>query len=240
MTEPVPIRKTDGVETTQTQRSGIHLVKVTDSDAAGRLSWDRYVRLKAAADESRKLGLNSKHLLDIGGYDGAIALFLPDYCVHLLDPVTTGASILHPPVEDKSYELVTAIDVLEHIPPSDRQTALTEMARISSRFIVLNYPCSRTTKAQELVYQATNNALIQEHVEWALPDTEEVISIMSERGFTGKVVAHSSLAVWVGQYLTLHLAPQAAADLNRYLIENHADEPFSVPLYHLIVLERIS
>lgn len=240
MSNPIPIRKTDGVELLPTKQVGIYSVHLTDQADAKNLSWDRYVRLNAAAQASKALELREKRLLDIGGYDGALALFLPEFKVDLIDPATTGASILQAPVEDNGYELVTAIDVLEHIAPLDRHAALVELARISSRFIVLNYPCSESNNAQELVYRATKNSLIKEHVEWPLPNTEQVLDTMHQLGFRGHVIGHSSVAIWVGQYLTLALAPQAAKDLNRYLIENHADEPFSIPLFHLLVCERTS
>lgn len=240
MSNPVPICKTDGVELRPTQHAGICSVHLTDQADAKNLSWDRYVRLNAAAEATKTLELSEKRLLDIGGYDGALALFLPEFKVDLIDPATTGASVLQAPVEDKSYELVTAIDVLEHIPPLGRHATLVEWARLSNRFVVLNYPCSESKNAQELVYQATNNSLIKEHVEWELPNTEQVLDTMRQLGFRSHVIGHSSVAVWVGQYITLALAPQAAKELNRYLIENHAHEPFSIPLYHLLVCERMS
>ncbi|MBY0547773.1 MAG: class I SAM-dependent methyltransferase [Candidatus Obscuribacterales bacterium] len=240
MSNPVPIRKNDGVELLPTLQEGIYSVHTTEQADAKSLSWDRYVRLNAAAEASKALALSEKRLLDVGGYDGALALFLPEFNVDLIDQATTGASILQAPAADKSYELVTAIDVLEHIPPRDRQAALGELARMSSRFIVLNYPCSESKNAQELVYRQTNNSLIKEHVEWELPNTEQVLNTMQQLGFRGHVIGHSSVAIWVGQYITLALAPQAAKELNRYLIENHADEPFSIPLYHLLVCERMS
>ena len=142
------------------------------------------------------------------------------------------------PAEDCSYELAAAIDILEHIVPPERLRALKELARIARRYVVLNYPCRRSTEAQELVLKATNNALIREHVQWELPDTDWVLATMTELGFRSYSVAYGSLAVWLGQYLTLNLAPKAAQELNRYLVEHHADEPFTVPLYHLVICER--
>lgn len=238
MSKSVPIRKIEGVELLPSETAAVYDVRVTNAEERFNLSWDRYVRLKASADAIRSLVSTGTRILDVGGYDGALALFLPEYKMHLIDPATTGASLLHEPLADQAYELVTAIDVLEHIVPPDRRAALKELSRVTRRFIVLNYPCSQTSEAQALVLKSTNNPLLREHVQWQLPDTDWVQDTVKDLGFTANTKEHSSLAIWLGQYITLNLVPEAAKDLNRYLIEHHADEPFSTPLYHLVVCEK--
>lgn len=81
---------------------------------------------------------------------------------------------------------------------------------------------------------------MKEHVDFGLPDSEWVLSEMRRWGFEGVVAAHTSIAVWLGQYISLNLAPESAAELNLHLIENYANEPFSNPLYHLVVCKRVS
>lgn len=234
----IPIKAIEGVELVSTNRTSVCSVRVVDANAQFSLSWDRYVRLKAAAESIRKVVDREKTIIDVGGYDGALALFLPEYSIDLIDPATTGASLLHEPVADHGYDIVAAIDVLEHVNPADRVGFLSELSRVAREYIVLNYPCRESTKAQKLVLEATNNKLIREHVEWDLPDSDWVIESMSSLGFESQLLAHGSLAVWLGQYLTLNLAPEAAATLNRYLISHHSDEPFSTPLYHLVACKR--
>lgn len=235
----VPIKVIDGVELVPTT-AGVSRVHVLDANKRGDLSWDRYVRLRAAADAIKKLADAETRILDVGGFDGALALFLPEHSIDLIDPATTGASLLEEPVDDQSYQLAASIDVLEHIEPSKRAAALKELSRVAQKHIVLNYPCRQSIEAQKLVFEATNNVLVREHVQWELPDSDWVLSIMADLGFRGQMVAYASVAVWLGQYLTLNLAPEAARSLNRYLVEHHADEPFSVPLYHMVVCERIA
>lgn len=238
MIDRVPIKPAEGVEIVPTEHPGVSKIIVVDSGAKQQLSWDRYVRLKATADEITKLVPSGARVIDVGGYDGALALFLPEYNVNLIDPATTGGSLRNNQIEDKSYELAAAIDVLEHVLPQQRESALSELTRIAQQFIVLNYPCQQTKQAQQLVFEATKNALIAEHVNWELPDTNWVLEKMAELGFHGHMKAYGSVAVWLGQYLTLNLAPKAAPALNRYLIKYHAEEPSNVPLYHLVFLQR--
>lgn len=236
----VPIKKSSGLELVTTDLESVCRVKVSNPSGIHDLSWDRYVRLKACANAVKELSPQARRILDVGGFDGALAFFLPDYEIDLIDPATTGASILQTSLAKNSYEIVTAIDVLEHIEPSNRLVLLNELARIANTSVVLNYPCAQSKKAQELILKLTGNALIKEHVQWDLPDSNWVLQSMKDLGFNGQVIAHSSVAVWVGQYVTQNLAPDAAVDLNRYLIEDHDTEPFATPLYHLVICKKFA
>jgi hypothetical protein len=232
----VPIKITLGVELTE-KGAGISAVNVTQSSASKDLSWDRFVRLKAAAAAVEQSG--ARNVLDVGGYDGALGFFLPGVELDVIDPATTGGSILQIAVADGSYDAVVGVDVLEHIEPSDRAKALSEFARIARSHVIMNYPCKASKAAQELALKLTNNALIKEHVQWDLPDSDWVLAELGKFGYRGVVTPHTSIAVWLGQYVTLNLLPDVAPELNRYLVSNCADEPTANSLYHLIVCQRI-
>jgi hypothetical protein len=196
------------------------------------------VRLDAAA--KAVLQTNVKFILDAGGYDGALGFFLPDMSIDLIDSATTGGSVLQIPAEDRSYEAVVAIDVLEHIEPRNRAQAISELARVAKSHVILNYPCHQSKEAQELVLRLTNNSLIKEHVELGLPDTTWVLAELARNGFSGSVAEHSSIAIWLGQYVTSKLAPLQAQALNRYLVDNCANEPSTKYLYHLVTCKRLN
>ena len=230
----VPIKAIDGVELDLQDGRQIAATRVIDSSAKQSLSWDRYVRLKAAAEAI--VAISS--ILDTGGYDGALALFLPGHKIDVIDPATTGGSVLAIPAADRSYDSVVGVDVLEHIDPKDRTKALSEFARVARKDVILNYPCQDSKEAQELAFKITNNSLIREHVEWELPDSEWVLGEMAKHGFTGTIKPHTSIAIWLGQYVTLNLVPAAAKELNRHLVEKYAEEPTTRALYHLIICKR--
>lgn len=235
---PVPIKPIEGIELEPTEVPGISKVKITNNEPKQELSWDRFVRLKAAAEAV--IAVDAKTVIDAGGYDGALGFFLPGVEIDLIDPATTGGSVLSIPVEDGVYDAVVAVDVLEHIEPKDRAEALSELARIGRQHVILNYPCRDSKDAQELALKLTNNSLIREHVEWELPDSDWVLEELAKYGYRSTVTPHTSIAVWLGQYVTLNLSPEAAKELNRHLVANFADEPTSKALYHLVVCERVS
>jgi Methyltransferase domain len=232
----VPIKEIAGIQLDLQDGKKIAAARVIDSTAKKHLSWDRFVRLKAAAKALENKF--TQHLLDAGGYDGALAFFLPDRKVDVIDSATTGGSVLEIPAADRSYDAVVAVDVLEHIDPKDRTKALSEFARVANKYLILNYPSRDSKDAQELVLRLTNNALIEEHVKWELPDSDWVLAELAKYGFMGTIQAHTSIAIWLGQYVTLNLIPDAAQELNNHLVKNYSEEPCSKALYHLIVCER--
>lgn len=235
MNTDIPIKIVDGVELIP-KSTGICTVTVNDSSAKQNLSWDRFVRLNAAAKALKTAG--AKTILDAGGYDGALGFFLSGVTIDLIDPATTGGSILEIPVADEAYDAVVAVDVLEHIAPKDRTKAIAELARVAKTHIILNYPCSDSKEAQELVLRLTNNPLIEEHVKWELPDSDWVLSELEKHHFNGTITGHTSIATWLGQYVSLNLVPDKAVELNRHLVEHYAEEPCGRTLYHLIVCRR--
>lgn len=246
MSNVVPISKTAGIELLPGSVPGVMRVSVLDTEAKQQLSWDRYVRIRAAAraiQEVQSAGEGSSEcsdvsVLDVGGFDGSLAFFLEGCMLDLTDPATTGADFFDVEVEPHSYDVVAAIDVLEHVIPERRSKFLEKLARASRRLIVLNYPHSQTKKAQEIVFKATSNSLVKEHVEWALPDDRWVVGQISQHGYRCEVIPHGSLAVWLGQYVLLNAAPEKAAIINNYLLDHCADEPFTSPLYSMVVCRR--
>jgi hypothetical protein len=111
----LPIKVIEGLELDLPDGKQIAFARVLDAAARFDLSWDRFVRLKAAAEAVCKIADPPARILDAGGYDGALALFLPEYQIDVIDPATTGGSVLEIPIAKRFYRAVVAVDVLEHI-----------------------------------------------------------------------------------------------------------------------------
>ena len=76
MAKNIPITITGGIELVDTDLKGVSSVVVKSSDAKSALTWDRYVRLSAVATAIKRIA-GAGRILDVGGFDGALALFLP-------------------------------------------------------------------------------------------------------------------------------------------------------------------
>lgn len=241
MQNNLPLVHAEGISLARTDCDGIFHVRVIDKEVKNRLPWDRFVRLQAAADKIKAVLPTACSVLDVGGYEGALAFFLESgYSVDVLDPETTGGTANCINAADLSYEVVTAVDVLEHIIPEQRKTALCECARVASKLLVLNYPCRESAPAQKLMLEFTNNTFVRQHVEWELPDSHWVIGELAEAGFDCQIIPHTNVGIWLGQYLVQNLVPTVAAALNAMLVSNHSAEPFNLPLYHMVIALRRS
>jgi hypothetical protein len=120
----------------------------------GELAFDTLQRFAAirslVADvelQFQEPGPEGYHLLDVGGYPGALADFLaPGVATLTLDRPEcdrpdykrgTGAEL---PFESGAFPMALASDTLEHIPPDERRRFLSELARVSSRFVLAAGP----------------------------------------------------------------------------------------------------
>lgn len=228
----------EGLNLIPGSKEGICRVSFDDHKVKSDLTWDRFIRLNAAARVINDLKDEKSTVLDIGGFDGALALFLPSTHVEVIDPVTTGGDFSSIELEDGVFDIVSAIDVLEHIDPDKREVFLSKLTRVARKIIILNYPSIQSKEAQEAVLAACDNQFVREHVEWPLPETGWVMGYLAALGFRCEAAEYGNIALWAGQFVASQLVGANASELNRYLIENHSDEPFTKPLYRMVVCMR--
>lgn len=228
----------EGLRLSPGTQEGICRVSFQDTKVKETLRWDRYIRLNAAARVINDLKEEASTVLDVGGFDGALALFVPDTHVEVIDPVTTGGDFMKMEIPDQFYDIVCAIDVLEHVEPSLREDFLAKLSRVSKNLVLINYPSLQSLDAQKAVLVACDNQFIKEHVAWKLPETGWVMGFMSAHGFYCESADYGNIALWAGQFVASQLGYEKADELNKYLIEQHLDEPFTKPLYKMVVCKR--
>lgn len=84
----------------------------------------------------RILELKPQHMIDVGCGQNLLAAELRQHDINVigLDPAAPQADYSNAadniPFPDNAFDLLTAFDVLEHIPPSDVPTVLTEFRRV--------------------------------------------------------------------------------------------------------------
>jgi len=236
----IPFLPSPGVKLSASVAAGIARVEVIDPESRYLLPWDRFMRLKVTSDHLRRLIGEGEpvRVLDVGGYDGALALFLSPHQVDLIDPATTGGSGLQIPAPDRAYDVVVSIDAIEHLPAGDRAPLLKELARVAKELCLINFPNAASRPAQELVKTLTGDPLVGEHLELGLPEKRWLVNEMEGHGFSCQAIPNTSLSLWVAQHTLYKLLPAAAAQVSQYLVRAHGEEPFSVPLYFLVICSR--
>ena len=125
-------------------------------------------------------------VLDAGGVPRALAKHLPRGTRIVTANVEPPADLLVKgvtlPVEDASFELVTSVDVLEHIAPDDRPRFVAELVRAAKRRVVLCCPFGspehQAAEAELLEwYEALTGQRSQwlaEHVQNGLPTDDDL------------------------------------------------------------------
>lgn len=121
--------------------------------------------------------------------------------IHAIDPlfgespprtriVGVGADFFENGLPDASYDLVVAVDFLEHVSPALRTRALDEMIRIARRSVIVGFPCGEDARALDQRWHDEFRARgetppdwLAEHIANGIPQPEEVLRHLRERGF---------------------------------------------------------
>jgi ubiquinone/menaquinone biosynthesis C-methylase UbiE len=156
----------------------------------------------------------SLEILDIGGYEGKLAWFMPQHTkVTVLDQkpapeegktnyVQGDARML--PFPDNSFDLVLSSDMIEHIAPEDRLTVLREMQRVSRRHIILAAPFQSiyNQKAEELInsqfreYTGQDHPFLSEHLQNGLPELEQFEQYLSTQPLSYIKIGEGNIYNW--------------------------------------------
>jgi len=127
-------------------------------------------------------------LLDVGcGYPGIASMF-PDVSVTGVDleaPAATPpnlkfqiGSVMALPFEDKSFPVVTCIDVLEHLSVENRRRAIGEIVRVASKAVLIACPHGSVARACDEEFRSASLARgrplpswVDEHLQNSYPDS---------------------------------------------------------------------
>ncbi|MBI4744271.1 MAG: class I SAM-dependent methyltransferase [Actinobacteria bacterium] len=180
------------------------------------LPFDQFQRYKLVEEIVGlvKNGSEKIRILDVGGYPGLISDFLPDDETFILDVVPCdkpnyilgdGTAI---PFDDSSFDLVMAIDTLEHIPIEKRQKFISELLRVSSKYIIVMGPFfgENIQLAERMIFEFSLKTLgqdfadkhpLKEHIENGLPRMDQFEEEINKLNCYYKVFPSGYLYNWL-------------------------------------------
>lgn len=190
------------------------------------LAGDLLSRHHTVIDCLKRLGIPQKaHVLDLGGGNSLMALMAPEYDWTVVD--LSGAD--HPSFvrrqlkdrfgDDGKFDAVVSVDVLEHIPSSERESFLRRICELSNGPIIVGAPFDNPAirTAESLLAQGVaqitegGHRFIEDHVRLGLPALEHAAGLLQDLKGRCIVLPGESILYWwrsTFYYLTLNeLAP---------------------------------
>lgn len=188
--------------------------------------WEYYNRCTFVVNKVATFTPEKPTVLDVGGATGRL---LPKFGISNVtvvdflpgaDFIGSGASL---PVKDNSFDIVTAIDVFEHIPVADRTTVLLEMLRVAKKMVIIIAPQNTplNVKAEEIVSRFYPHAWLLEHAEHGLVDFSDLETAVKKVKHTRYEISElDNLMNWASMFLT-NIIHVCDAYQELYFLENH-------------------
>ena len=152
-----------------------------------RDTWERHVLVAAVVEAPGTV-------LDVGGRPGELAAVLGDCRVTALNvdepaDVVAAGDLL--PFDDGSFDIVTSLDVLEHLPGDLRRHHLEELTRVARRQVIACCPlgtdahvaAERELSAWYVSVAGRPHRFLEEHLRYGLPTEEELRELVRDLPF---------------------------------------------------------
>lgn len=110
--------------------------------------------------------------------------FKPPYFSLLNRVVGSGEKIPH---ADKSFDVVIAVDILEHVKSTSRAKVVSEMLRVAKQEIIVAVPVGKKSLAQDkrldIAYRRIHGQaypFLAEQIDFGLPTKQEILSLLGD------------------------------------------------------------
>ena len=192
--------------------------------------WEYYNRQIFVSEGIKKFGLERARVLDVGGATGNNLLkrfgIKNVTTLDIEKKADIVASAADMPLDDASYDVVTCIDTMEHIPANDRDKVVRELVRVAARmtFLVAPILSPENNEAESLVLKYRDCSFVKDHQVHGLVDAHRIRSLLGELVEQGTVdrfeeVALDDLHSWV-LLMTRGFASELTLYKEAYFLEN--------------------
>jgi hypothetical protein len=141
-------------------------------------TWERHLIVADLAGDARQI-------VDVGGMPGQLRSFLPRATVIAANIEPPADLLVEPdalPFTDRSIEVTTSLDALEHVPPAARAGFVAEFVRVTARRAILCCPFGTEEHSAAEVEVArwhrqqtgADHPWLVEHLEYGLPTQPEL------------------------------------------------------------------
>lgn len=209
--------------------------------------FDQFSRYKACSELLIQVDLScGSSVLDVGsGPECFLGKFINEADITYVDPLIKQkkgpnyikGDVFSKKLDGRSFEYVTAIDVLEHIKPKERNKFLEKLSALSTKAMVIGFPTSDNPDAA-----AADNALdtmyhnifkneyhwLEEHYRYGLPSLSDTLNLLSDYGWHCKTIGHGHIP-WYRKLLGFSICVLTEPNLNR-IVEDISDK-FNNMLY---------
>ncbi len=246
--------------TVEVQAIHVEAAPATCEDHNLQLPFDqfqRYHSLGKVIDLLRARPGAPLRILDVGGSPGQILGFLPHDDVRVVDvqrfdsPRSFLANGLALPFADATFDVVTSVDVLEHVHADDRQKFLEELLRVTrgQTIVAGPYHSPAVVRAEEILFDYIKerthieHRYLGEHSRFGLPHAADVSNVLRALGAREVLsIPNIPLDVWLlimGAYFCLDADPRftrACRLLSRFLNEQRDNLETSEHSYRRICI----
>lgn len=179
--------------------------------------YQRYRMVQIIVEDVKKFShIDSLNILEIGSNEQCnLEKVLPNEKIQYSDielsdelkkdsrfTIVDGRSM--PQFEDGKYDIVIALDVLEHIKDIDREVFLTELYRVSKYITIICFPhdepwiCSSEKRANNY-YKALygqDHIWLKEHIDNGLPSLESIEKWLKSQAYNYITFQHGNIIIW--------------------------------------------
>ncbi|MGV7223857.1 MAG: methyltransferase domain-containing protein, partial [Nitrospinales bacterium] len=209
--------------------------------------FDQFSRYKACTNFLHQAGLNAhSSVLDVGsGPECFLGEFIPEAKIAYVDPLIENNSELNRikgnvfarDLDEQRFDYVTAIDVLEHVPPENRNAFFERLSVLGTHALVLGFPSSDTSDADTTDYLIDSKyrdiyghdyPWLEEHHRYGLPSLKGTLKQLVELGWHCQSIGHGYLP-WLQELLGFVVCAWDIPNLKKIVLD--ISDTFNRELY---------